>query len=168
MSQNKLYSNTHESDTYLVVSPLHLISVLWEDPSPEASTSANANPQPTLLKGAVEHSGGNTTLFNRALMQRLTRLPVVEPAPSPPLPLSQTFHQVIREAQKQQKQQNDQFVAIDHIILALLKGAELPEICKTGSVDVKALEAELRRKRGGRKVDSRGAEAQFEALAKCE
>jgi ATP-dependent Clp protease ATP-binding subunit ClpB len=101
-------------------------------------------------------------------MQRLNRLPVVDPPPAPPLPLSQTFHQVIREAQKQQKQQNDQFVAIDHLILALLKGSELPEICKAASVDLKALESELRRKRGGRKVDSRGAEAQFEALAKCE
>lgn len=102
-------------------------------------------------------------------MQRLTRLPVVEPAPVPPIPLTQSFHQVIREAQKLQKEQNDQFVAIDHLILALLKvdRSDLAEICKTASVDVKALEAEVRRKRGGRKVDSKGAEAQFDALNKC-
>lgn len=47
-----------------------------------------------------------------------------------------------------------------------VSSSDLAELCKTASIDVKALESELRRKRGGRKVDSRGAEAQFEALNK--
>jgi ATP-dependent Clp protease ATP-binding subunit ClpB len=44
--------------------------------------------------------------------------------------------------------------------------SELVDLCKTAGIDVKALEQELKRKRGGRKVDSRSAESQFEALTK--
>lgn len=103
-------------------------------------------------------------------MSRLNKLPVVDPAPSPPLPLTQSYHSVLREAQNAQKQQNDQYVAIDHLILALIKvdHSEMKDLLKAAGVDGKALEAEVRRKRGGRKVDSKGAEGQFEALTKCE
>jgi len=141
--------------------------VLWDDPAP---TGAAVDPQPTLLRSAVEKIGGNGTLFNRQLMSRLNKLPVVDPAPSPPLPLTQSYHSVLREAQNAQKQQNDQYVAIDHLILALIKvdHSEMKDLLKAAGVDGKALEAEVRRKRGGRKVDSKGAEGQFEALTKCE
>ncbi|OCF36782.1 heat shock protein [Kwoniella heveanensis CBS 569] len=148
------------------VTPLHLISVLWEEPN--ASGSSSQPDQPTLLKSALEHVGGNVTAFNRALMHKLNQLPVVDPAPNPPLPLTQSFHSVLREAQKLQKEQNDQFVAIDHLLLALLKvdPSELKLLLKGTGAEPKALEAEVRRKRGGRKVDSKGAEGQFEALTK--
>lgn len=147
------------------VHPLHLLAVLWEDPSPPTSTEN----QPTLLKGAIERVGGNTTQFNRTLLSRLNKLPVVDPAPNPPIPLTNSYHAVLREAQKLQKEQNDQFVAIDHLLLALVHvdHAEMKDLLKASGTDVKAFEAELRRKRGGRKVDSRGAEGQFEALTKC-
>lgn len=146
------------------VSPLHLISVLWDDPSP----SGSGDTQPTLLKGAFERINGNPTIFNRTLMSKLNKLPSVHPPPSPPLPLTQSYHAVLREAQKLQKEQNDQFVAIDHLILALLKvdTADLKDLLKQAGVDAKSLEADIRRKRGGRKVDSKGAEGQFEALTK--
>jgi len=149
------------------VHPLHLISVLWDDPAPVGSS---ADPQPTLLRGAIERIGGNGTIFNRQLMSRLNKLPVVDPAPSPPIPLTQSYHAVLREAQKAQKEQNDQFVAVDHLIIALIKvdHSEMKDLLKAAGTDGKALEAELRRKRGGRKADSRSAEGQFEALNKCE
>lgn len=151
------------------VSPLHLIAVLWDDPtSSAASASGTGDGQPTLLKGSLERIGGNATTFNRALMSKLNRLPVVDPVPTPPLPLTQSYHQILREAQKLQKEQNDQFVAIDHLVLALLKvdTTDFKDLLKQAGADGKALDAEVRRKRGGRKVDSRGAESQFEALNK--
>jgi ATP-dependent Clp protease ATP-binding subunit ClpA len=151
------------------VSPLHLISVLWDDPaSTDAGQSASGSTQPTLLKGSLERIGGNSQSFNRTLMSKLNKLPVVDPAPEPPLPLTQSFHSVLRAAQKLQKEQNDQFVAIDQLILALLQvdTAELKELLKQAGTTPKALEDEVRRKRGGRRVDSKGAESQFEALTK--
>jgi ATP-dependent Clp protease ATP-binding subunit ClpB len=116
----------------------------------------------------MEHIHGNPTQFNRALLSRLNKLPVVEPPPSPPVPLTNSYHNVLREAQKLQKEQNDQFVAVDHLILALCRvdQSEMKDLLKAAGVEVKALEAEVRRKRGGRKVDSKGAEGQFESLKK--
>lgn len=150
------------------VSPLHLISVLWDDPaSTDGGQTASGTVQPTLLKGSLERIGGNPQLFNRTLMSKLNKLPVVDPAPEPPLPLTQSFHSVLRAAQKLQKEQNDQFVAVDHLILALLQDtADLKDLLKQAGTTAKALEDEVRRKRGGRKVDSKGAESQFEALNK--
>lgn len=147
------------------VFPLHLLAVLWDDPTP----SGSGDTQPTLLKGSIERLGGNVTAFNRALLSRLNKLPVVDPAPSPPLPLSNTYHSVLKEAQKLQKEQNDQYVAVDHLVLALLKvdTLDFKELLKAAEVDAKGLEGEIKRKRGGRRVDSKGAESQFEALTKC-
>ena len=151
------------------VSPLHLISVLWDEPTgADAGGSSTGAAQPTLLKSSLERMGGNPQAFNRTLMSKLNKLPVVDPAPDPPLPLTQSFHAVLRAAQKLQKEQNDQFVAVDHLILALLQvdTAELKDLLKVAGTTAKALEDEVRRKRGGRKVDSRGAESQFDALNK--
>ena len=146
------------------VHPLHLIAGLWEG---EAQGTGDA--QPTLLKSALEKIGGNATQFNRLLMSRLNKLPVVEPAPNPPLPFTQAYHSVLKEAQKLQKDQNDQFVAIDHLLIALIHvdASEMKDLLKASGTDGKGLEAELKRKRGGRRVDSKGAEGQFEALTKC-
>jgi ATP-dependent Clp protease ATP-binding subunit ClpB len=148
------------------VHPLHLVSILWDDPS--ASTSTDI--KPTLLKGIIERVGGNITQFNRALLSRLNKLPIVHPTPTPPIPLTNSYHAVLREAQKLQKDQGDQFVAVDHLLLAIIHvdHTEMKDLLKASGTDVKALEAELKRKRGGRKVDSRGAESQFEALTKCQ
>lgn len=124
---------------------------------------------PSLLKGSVEKVGGNTTQFNRSLLSTLNKLPVISPPPSPPLPLSNSYHAVLKEAQKLQKEQNDQFVAIDHLLLAIMKvdNSGFAELAKAAGITIKLLDAEIRRKRGGRKVDSKSAESQFEALAKC-
>jgi ATP-dependent Clp protease ATP-binding subunit ClpA len=95
-------------------------------------------------------------------------LPVVSPAPSPPIPLTNSFHAVLKDAQKLQKENSDQFVAIDHLILALLhtSHSEFADILKAAGPTPKQFEEELKRKRGSRKADSRGAEGQFEALEK--
>lgn len=126
------------------------------------------NQTPTLLRSSIEKIGGNPTLFSRQLFSRLNKLPVVEPAPSPPLPLTNSYHAVLKEAQKLQKDNGDKFVAIDHLVLALAHTdhSELKDILKAAGTTVKALEDEIKQKRGTRKADSRGAEGQFEALQK--
>ena len=147
--------------------PLHIISVLWDDPSPQASSSTST---PTLLYAALESCHGDPKLFNRALLSRLNKLPQVDPPPQEHPPLTQSFTRVIMEAQKLQKEGGDEYIAVDHLILALLRvdHAELKELLKVANVEPGALEAEIKRKRGGRKADSKSAESQFDALNKCE
>ncbi|KAL7421874.1 hypothetical protein Q5752_003645 [Cryptotrichosporon argae] len=141
------------------VHPLHLTAVLWEEAEPSA---------PTLLRSSLEKVGGNGQLFNRALFSRLHKLPQVDPPPAPPLPLTNSFHAVLRDAQKLAKDGGDKFVAVDHLILALVHvdHSEMKDLLKAAGVDPKQLEAEIKRKRGGRKADSKSAEGQFEALEK--
>ncbi|CAK9782600.1 putative heat shock protein [Cutaneotrichosporon oleaginosum] len=146
------------------VHPLHLIAALWDE-----STADNMNSSaPTLLRGSLEKIGGNSTAFQRQLFSRLTKLPVVEPAPDPPIPLTNSYHAVLKEAQKLQKDNGDKFVAVDHLVIALahVDHSELKDLLKAAGVTAKDLEAEIKVKRGTRKADSRGAEGQFEALKK--
>lgn len=122
---------------------------------------------PTLLHEAVEKVGGNVQSFGRQALSNLNKCPVVDPAPTPPIPLTQSYHSVLKEAQKLQKANGDQFVAIDHLIMALCKdSADFKDICRGSNTDLKKLEHELKHKRGSRKADSRSAENNFEALDK--
>jgi ATP-dependent Clp protease ATP-binding subunit ClpA len=71
------------------------------------------------------------------------------------------------------KDQRDSYVAIDHLLLALLKSDanELNNVWTDSKVD-KAMktriETEVKKRRGSRKVDSKNAEEGFDALNKCE
>lgn len=152
-----------EAQSNAQVHPLHLATVLWEE-----NAGGDLHPTPSLLKSSVEQVGGNVQQFQRQLLSRLNKLPVVEPAPDPPLPLTNSYHAVLKDAQKQQKENGDQFVAVDHLILALVHvdHSEMKDILKAAGVSPKALEDEIKRKRGTRKADSRSAEGQFEALKK--
>ena len=152
------------------VHPLHLIAILWDDPTPQGSSSSTPS-QPTLLKAALETCHGNSTQFNRTMMSKLNKLPQVDPPPTKSdITPTRSFAAVLDAAQKLQKDGQDQFVAIDHLLLALLKvdHSEFKDLLKAAGVEPKAFEAEVKRKRGGRKVDSRSAEGQFDALNKCE
>lgn len=154
------------------VHPLHLAYSLWEDPSTDASaTSSTADPQPTLFKTCFEKAGGDVTSMNRAILKAMNKLPSVHPAPSPPLPLTNTLNAILRSASSIQKEQHDSYIAVDHILLALLRSdsQEMRMCWADAKVDDrfrKRLEEEVKRKRGGRRVDSKNAEAGFEALSK--
>jgi ATP-dependent Clp protease ATP-binding subunit ClpB len=107
------------------------------------------------------------------LLSHTNRLPSVYPAPAPPLPLAQGTHVVLRAAIAAQKEQRDSYVAVDHLLLAILKVAkdvpELRSMFTEAKVDERArkkLEDEIRKARGNRKVDSKSAEEGFESLQK--
>jgi ATP-dependent Clp protease ATP-binding subunit ClpA len=179
------------------VHPLHLACALWDDatPVPPGGTTT-----PTLFRSALERAGGDSvsgrtptwwltfvwlavlttsyslfyqTLFQRSLLSHTNRIPSQSPPPAPPLPLSQTLHAILRSADSIMKDQRDSYVAIDHLLLALLKSDanELNNVWTDSKVD-KAMktriETEVKKRRGSRKVDSKNAEEGFDALNKCE
>lgn len=163
---------TAEENGTSEVHPLHLAWALWEDPSSDSSgTSTTATPAPTLFRTCFEKAGGDPILMNRSILSHMNKLPSVSPAPAPPLPLTNTCHAILRAAHSIQKDQHDSFIAVDHILLALIK-SDSQEMRMTWT-DAKAderfrkkLEEEVKRKRGGRRVDSKNAEEGFEALSK--
>jgi ATP-dependent Clp protease ATP-binding subunit ClpB len=162
------------------VYPLHIAYALWEDKVAQEQNVNGATPgstsgagAPTLFKGSIEKIGADTTTFNRALLKAINKLPSVHPPPQPPLSFSNHAHLVLRSASSIQKDQHDSYIAVDHLILALLKSAnDVPELkalfteAKLDDRQLKRLEEEIKRARGNRRVDSKNAEAGFEALNK--
>jgi ATP-dependent Clp protease ATP-binding subunit ClpB len=165
--------NLAENNSVAQVHPLHLACALWE-PEVEDGTSTSASAQPSsLFQTSFEKAGLDKQTFSRALLSHTNRLPSVYPAPSPPLPLAQGTHVVLRAAIAAQKEQRDSYVAVDHLLLAILKVAkdvpELRSMFTEAKVDERArkkLEDEIRKARGNRKVDSKSAEEGFESLQK--
>ena len=60
----------------------------------------------------------------------------------------------------------DDYIAIDHLILALTKEPTIAGILKEAAVSASAIRKEVEQSRGNKRVTSRSAEAGFDALAK--
>ncbi|KAI5451442.1 hypothetical protein NCC49_001748 [Naganishia albida] len=157
------------------VYPVHIAYALWEDKAAQeqGGGSASGGGSPTLFKGCMEKIGADTTAFNRAMLRAINKLPSVHPPPQPPLSFSNHSHLILRNATSIQKDQHDSYIAVDHLILAMLKSInDIPELkalftdAKLDDRSIKKLEDEIKRARGNRRVDSKNAEAGFEALNK--
>jgi ATP-dependent Clp protease ATP-binding subunit ClpB len=73
---------------------------------------------------------------------------------------------VVREAQSIQKTMHDSYVAQDHLILALLKDSSIAAVLKEAGLTEATLKTAVEQIRGNRRIDSRSAEAGFDALQK--
>jgi ATP-dependent Clp protease ATP-binding subunit ClpA len=73
---------------------------------------------------------------------------------------------VIVDANKIAKEKNDTYVAQDHLILALIKDTSIAAILKEAGVTAEAIVRTADQVRGGKQVNSRGAESNYEALSK--
>lgn len=73
---------------------------------------------------------------------------------------------VLREAQSLQKTMHDSYIAQDHILLALLKDPSISSVIKDAGLTEAALKTAIEQTRGNRRVESKNAEAGFDALQK--
>ncbi len=81
--------------------------------------------------------------------------------------LSQQANQVLLKAQNMLKDFGDEFVAIEHIFLALLQGGDqTAQLLKDAGINEKDLTKAIKELRGGNKVTSASAEEQYNALNK--
>ncbi len=62
--------------------------------------------------------------------------------------------------------QHDQFIAQDLLLLGLLQDKTIEQIVKESGLSVDAIEKAVKEMRGGRKVESKNAESNFDALRK--
>ncbi len=81
--------------------------------------------------------------------------------------LSREFSDVIREAEKIQKNIGDEFLAVDHIFLAIFSGSSLAkdELEKIG-LNKKNVKETIDKLRGGEKIDSQDGHEKLKALEK--
>lgn len=108
--------------------------------------------------------------FERIVNRHLVRLPSQTPAPDE-VRLSYAAGQVMTRAGKIKTQQKDNYIAQDHILLALLEDDSIKEIFKEAQIKVDTIKNQALELRGNQRIDSRQADSSssFEFLSKyCE
>ncbi|ORZ32848.1 ATP-dependent Clp protease, ATP-binding subunit ClpB [Catenaria anguillulae PL171] len=138
---------------HVQVAPAHLSTALLDDPS-------------KFLANVLSKAGAEVTPIERIIKRHLSKLPTQSPPP-PDVSLSPAALAVLKKAQDLQKQQKDSHLAIDHLILALVDAApEWEAALKEANVSKKAIERTIAGIRGNRRVESKSADEQYDALSK--
>ena len=143
--------------------------------------ASNGNPSietAHLLKGILQTDeqltgflfkkiGVNPTRISQGIDQILSTLPKVKVSGNNQLQLSSNANQVLIQATSFLKEFGDEFVSIEHLILALVKSNDtVGNLLKDAGVQEKALKAAIKELRGGESVKSRDAEATYQSLNK--
>lgn len=108
--------------------------------------------------------------FERAVNRSLVRLPSQNPPPDDIRP-SYSTGQVLTNANKIKAQQKDNYVAQDHILLALLDDQSIKDIFKLCNINTDVIKSQAIELRGSQRIDSRQADSSssYEFLNKyCE
>jgi ATP-dependent Clp protease ATP-binding subunit ClpB len=106
----------------------------------------------------------NVDLFKRVLDSTIQSFPKVEGAN---IMLSREANAVLTEANIIAKKMNDEYVSIEHLILAIFKSkSKVAQILKDQGVSEKGLEAAIAEMRKGERVTTASAEETYNALNK--
>lgn len=149
------------------VTPSHLALALLLDPSSSPATSGGAQSAESLFHSVLSKSGVDSKKLETKLRTALSKIPQVSGG-SDDISLSGLASKVITKANELMKQQHDSFIAQDHILLALLDvDTSLKTMLKgCGLANENLLKTALSESRGGKRIDSKNAEAGYDALNK--
>ncbi|KAJ2780893.1 hypothetical protein H4R18_003188 [Coemansia javaensis] len=134
------------------IHPVHLLLALWEQ-------------EDGYLKRIVDKLGVQPVEFERAVQRAAVKLPVQDPAPATP-GLSRGLHEIFTQAKKEMQAMGDSLVAVDTFLMAMSYERSVAEILRAVGIDAKQLRETIKKARGSRKVESKNAEANFDALSK--
>ncbi|MEO1096993.1 MAG: ATP-dependent chaperone ClpB [Bacteroidota bacterium] len=110
----------------------------------------------------VKKLGLNKTLLSSKLEEILNQYPKV--SGQQPY-LSNAAAAALQSAEKQLKQFNDEFIAVEHIIIGLLEGKEMvASLMKDVGFEKKALISAIKELRGGDSVKDQNAESKYRSL----
>lgn len=133
---------------------------LFSSPSPRHSSYSNRS-----THRLPQTAGAQPEIVQRGLAKYIVRLPSQEPPPED-VTLTPACAKVIKQAEQIMKDKNDSFIAQDHLILACSQDPSIVAILKDAGTTPDAVKRAAAAVRGGKKVDSKGAEEGFEALKK--
>ncbi|TID17787.1 putative heat shock protein Hsp98/Hsp104/ClpA [Venturia nashicola] len=149
--------------------PLHL-AVSLIDPPPDLSKdqqnpqghASHAGSSVPLFKQIIERANGDPQAFDRSLKKALVRLPSQDPPPES-VPLSPQLSKVLRSANELQKTQKDSFIAVDHLIQALVQDPTIQKCLAEANIPRPNLvDQAIQTIRGTKRVDSKTADAEEE------
>ncbi|KAG0279259.1 hypothetical protein BGZ96_002014 [Linnemannia gamsii] len=139
------------------ITPTHFVNAMMDE--------TEEGPGSSLLRSILNKAGAIPEEIERAFKKLLVRLPTQNPAPLD-ISFSPQAVQVLRKAQEHQKKQKDSFISVDHVILALMDDAPTWKVFTDNGISKTAFENAISQIRGNRKVESKNAEAGYEALSK--
>ncbi|QDS77791.1 Heat shock protein hsp98 [Venturia effusa] len=149
--------------------PLHL-AVSLIDPPPDQSKdqqnpqghASHAGSSVPLFKQIIERANGDPQAFDRSLKKALVRLPSQDPPPET-IPLSPQLSKVLRSANDLQKTQKDSYIAVDHLIQALVQDPTIQKCLAEANIPRPNLvDQAIQAIRGTKRVDSKTADAEEE------
>lgn len=157
------------------------------DPTINGVAADPSSHKQSLLHTVISRAGGDPVLFKRAIQKVVVRLPVQSPPPDDisfryvlQLPstlellgdwfilliCSSAMIKILDEAKQISKTMRDNFIAQDHIVLALIKDPSVTALLKEAGLSPATIKTAVEQLRGNRRVESKSAEQGFDALAK--
>jgi len=112
----------------------------------------------------IKKFGANTKIIEQALDSIIKSYPKVNGGD---IQLSRDSHTTINEAINFSKKMKDEFVAIEHLFLGILKTSDsASQLLKDNGINIKELKAIIEDMRKGEKVTSQGQEDTYNSLSK--
>ncbi|KKK14855.1 hypothetical protein P175DRAFT_0530032 [Aspergillus ochraceoroseus IBT 24754] len=146
--------------------PVHLAVALL-DPNQDEEQGPSHHPShgdssSPLFRQVIERAHGDVQLLHRALMRQLVKLPSQDPAPET-RSISAPFRKVLSAATDLSKTQKDSYIAVDHLIQAVVQDSQIQKALKEANIpNVKLVDTAIQQIRGTRRVDSKTADAESE------
>ena len=126
----------------------------------KAILNTDENATPFILKKL----GVNIAVFEEVIKRSLENYPKVSGGT---VALSRTSNNTLLDAGNIAKKMKDEFVAVEHLLLALLKNKDvISQQLKDQGITEKGLKAAIDEMRGGQHVHSKSAEDTYNALSK--
>lgn len=146
--------------------PAHIAAALLNEGAGDDSLDGLSNHgRSSLFSSVIQKAGGDPVIVKRGLLKTIVRIPSQSPPPEE-ISMSASALKVLREAQSLQKTMHDSYIAQDHVLLALLKDPSISSVIKDADLTEAALKTAIEQTRGNRRVESKNAEAGFDALQK--
>ncbi len=118
----------------------------------------------SFLHKIIQKLGVDESTMMTELTQKIQKLPKVEGGQRSP---SRDFSDMIRQAEKVQKQMGDSYLAIDHLFLALFDGKSTAKtFFESLGFNKKSVKEAIESLRGGEHIDSADGHEKLEALEK--
>jgi len=124
-----------------------------------------------LVPSILEKAGANAATVIAAVESALDRMPRVsgQSAESGKIYVSQEFQTLMVKAEDHAKRLKDEYVSVEHLLLAMLDGdkrSEAARILQKAGLDTASVLAALKEVRGSQRVTTDSPESQYEALKK--
>ena len=148
-AQNNALARNHQKLT-----AMHLLKALLADDN-------------VTLRNLVGRAGGDIAALVAGLDKSLSAMPAITGGGADQMQLDMDLARVMQAAETESRDLNDSFLAVDALLLAMVKSkGEIGKILSSAGLDASRLAAAIADMRKGRTADSDVAEDSYEALSK--